>query len=136
MPPIIDPRPRSAMRLRSILFSATAALLAGCTPFGACTLIGCEDGLSVQFDRAPAGAFRIEANAPDDPAQYAIDCADAATCMMMFPGLVAEQVTIRVITQQGTHTQEFQPRYDEVHPNGRGCGPACRQATVTVQLPA
>ena len=124
------------MRLRSFLLSATAGLLAGCTPFGACTLIGCEDGLSVRFDRAPAGAFRIEASVPNDPRQYAIDCADAATCMMMFPGLVAERVTVRVISQAGTHTQEFQPRYEKLYPNGRRCGPACRQATVTVQLPA
>jgi hypothetical protein len=124
------------MRIRSLLFSATAALLASCTPFGACTLIGCEDGLSVQFSRAPAGAFRIEATVPNDPTVAAIDCADAASCPLRFPGVVAEQVTLRLITSQGTVTQEFQPRYQELHPNGRRCGPACRQATVTFQLPA
>ena len=119
------------MRLRSFLFSATAALLAGCIPTGACTLIGCHDGLAVRFDRAPAGAFRIEATVPNDPAQHAIDCADAATCFPIFRDLVAEQVTLRVITQQGTRTQEFQPRYEDQYPNGRRCGPSCRQATVT-----
>lgn len=119
------------MRLRTFLFSATAAGLAGCTPFGACTLIGCEDGLSVEFQRPPAGAFRIEASVPGDPTQYAIDCASAATCFPMFPGLVAQRVTIRLVTQEGTRTQEFQPRYEDFYPNGRRCGPACRQATVT-----
>ena len=124
------------MRLRTLLYSATAAFMAGCTPFGACTLIGCDNGLSVRFNRAPEGAFRIEATAPNDPTVHAIDCASADTCMMMFPGLVAEQVTVRVITQQGTVTQQFQPDYDKLYPNGRRCGPACEQATVTVQLPA
>lgn len=124
------------MRVRSLLFSATAALVAGCNPFGACTLIGCDDGLSVQFSRAPVGAFRIEATVPNEPAVVAIDCVDATNCLLMFPGLVAEQVTLRLITSEGTVTQEFEPRYDDVYPNGRRCGPACRQATVTIQLPA
>lgn len=124
------------MRLRTFLYSATAALTAGCTPFGACTLIGCDNGLSVEFNRAPEGAFRLEATVPGDPTVHAIDCASASTCMPMFSGLVAEQVTIRLITQQGTVTQQFQPEYDTLYPNGRRCGPACEQATVTLQLPA
>ncbi|HEU4883618.1 MAG TPA: hypothetical protein VFT45_15265 [Longimicrobium sp.] len=124
------------MRIRSLLCSATAALLASCTPFGACTLIGCEDGLSVRFSRPPVGAFVLVATVPNDPAIVAIDCADAASCPLMFPGLVAEQVTLRLTTAEGTITQQFQPRYEEAYPNGRRCGPACRQATVTLQLPA
>jgi hypothetical protein len=124
------------MRIRSLLFSATAALLASCTPFGACTLIGCDNGLSVRFSRPPAGAFRVEATVPHDPTVLAIDCPDATSCLLMFPDLVAEQVTLRLIMAQGTLTQQFQPRYENVYPNGRGCGPACRQATVTIQLPA
>jgi hypothetical protein len=124
------------MRIRSLLFSATAALLSGCMPITSCTLIGCDDGLAVRFNRPPVGAFRVEATVPNDPTVAAIDCADAATCMVRFPDLVAEQVTLRLITSQGTVTQQFQPRYENEYPNGRSCGPACRQATVTFQLPA
>lgn len=124
------------MRIRSFLFSATAALLASCSPFGACTLIGCETGLFVQFNQAPAGAFRIEATVPNNPNVLAIDCAQASNCHLLFRDLIAEQVTLRVITQQGTVTQQFQPRYETLYPNGRECGPACRQATVTFQIAA
>jgi len=124
------------MRIRSLLLSATAALLAGCIPTGACTLIGCHDGLSVQFSRPPAGAFRIEAIVPNGPTVQPIDCADASNCLLMFPDLVAEQVTLRLIMAQGTLTQQFQPRYENLYPNGRRCGPSCRQATVTLKLPA
>ena len=124
------------MRLRSFLFSATAALLASCTPFGACTLIGCHDGLSVQLSRPPAGPFRVEATVPNDPTVLAIDCTDAANCTLMFPDLIAEQVTLRLITAEGTITQHFQPRYEDLYPNGRRCGPSCRQANVTIQLPS
>jgi hypothetical protein len=124
------------MRLRTLLYSATAALMAGCTPVGSCTLIGCYDGLAVDFNRAPEGAFRIEVTTPGDPTVHAIDCTSAASCVMLFPDLIAEQVTVRAILQQGTVTQTFQPDYQDLYPNGRRCGAACRQASVIVQLPA
>jgi hypothetical protein len=124
------------MRIRSLLISATAALLAGCIPTGACTLIGCFDGLSVRFSRAPTGPFRIEATVPNGSAVQPIDCADASNCELIFRDLVAEQVTLRLITAAGTITQQFEPRYENLYPNGRRCGPSCRQATVTLQLPA
>jgi hypothetical protein len=123
------------MRIRSLLFSALAALLAGCIPTGACTLIGCFDGLSVQFSRPPAGPFRVEATVPNGPPVQSIECADASTCELIFRDLVAEQVTLRLITAEGTLTQSFQPRYEDLYPNGRRCGPSCRQATVTFPLP-
>lgn len=123
------------MRKRRLLLAATAALLAGCNPLGVCTLIGCENGLFVVLDRTPVGAFRIEATVPGDPTVLAIECVPGGGCHPLFPDLIAEQVTIRVITQQGTVTQQFQPEYQTSYPNGRRCGPECTQATVTVQLP-
>ncbi len=123
------------MRTRSLLFSATAALLAGCMP-SVCKEIGCEDGLTVRFDSPPTGAFRMEAFVANQPGEYAFACTDAAACSSMFRGLVAERVTVRLITAQGTFSREFQPRYREVYPNGRRCPAACRQATVAFPLPA
>lgn len=124
------------MRARVLLPGAAALLLAGCIPVVACTEIGCDDGLVVRFDRAPVGAFRVEAVVPGTPDEYAFDCPGAGECLTTFHGLVAERVTVRVITSRGTFTQEFQPRYQDVYPNGRRCPAACRQATVTFQLPA
>ncbi|WP_420130168.1 hypothetical protein [Longimicrobium sp.] len=123
------------MRIRSLLFSALAALLAGCIPTGACTLIGCFDGLSVEFSRPPAGPFRIEATVANGTAVQPIECTDASSCDLTFRDLIAEQVTLRLTTAEGTLTQSFQPRYEDLYPNGRRCGPSCRQATVTFQLP-
>lgn len=122
------------MRTRSLVLSAASALLAGCLPSSACTDVGCEDGLVVRFDRPPEGAFRVEAAVPGDPREHAFDCPATGECLMMFGGLVAERVTVRVITAQGTRTQDFQPEYRGVYPNGRRCGPACRQATITFPL--
>ncbi|HEX2206901.1 MAG TPA: hypothetical protein VHG93_04410 [Longimicrobium sp.] len=123
------------MRTRSLLLSAAAALLASCSPYGACTLIGCENGLFVRFNQSPAGAFRIEASVAGNDAVEVIECADASSCHLLFRDLIADQVTLRVVTQQGTFTQQFEPEYENLYPNGRRCGPACRQGTVTFQLP-
>lgn len=123
------------MRIRSLLLSASAALVAGCSPFISCTLMGCENGLIVRFDRTPTGPFRIEAIVANQAQPQVIDCADAANCHLIFRDLLAEQVTLRVTAQGATSTQSFQPRYEALYPNGRECGPSCRQATVTYSLP-
>lgn len=123
------------MRIRTALYLFAAATLAGCNPVITCTLIGCHNGLVVQFDRMPTQPFRVEAIVPNDPAQHVVEC-DANRCPhVLFPDLLPEQVTIRVTTAAGTRTQEFRPKYENLYPNGRRCGPACRQATVTVQVP-
>lgn len=123
------------MRIRTALYVFAAAALAGCNPVIACTLIGCYDGLNVVFDREPAGPYTVEAIVPNDPTRYVVECT-ANTCPpVTFPELMAERVTIRVTTAAGTRTQEFQPNYENQYPNGRRCGAACRNATVTMQLP-
>jgi hypothetical protein len=53
----------------------------------------------------------------------------------MFEGLMPQRVTIRVTTAAGTRSQEFTPKYEAQYPNGRLCGAACRNATVTMRLP-
>jgi hypothetical protein len=110
-------------------------LLAGCGPF-VCTEIGCDDGLVVQLDPAPVGAFRVEAQAEGQSSPAVFNCPEGSRCpSAFFPGLVTDQVTVRVTTAAGTATQQFRPQYEKQYPNGRACGAACRQATVTVRLP-
>lgn len=124
------------MRLTSVIPATAAVLLASCNPlFQECTLMACQDGLNVSFARVPAGAYRVEAVPEGASTPQVFDCADPATCHgAFFPDLRADRVTIRVITQAGTHTQAFAPRYETIYPNGRDCGGRCQQATVTVQF--
>ena len=124
------------MRFRTALYAFAAATLAGCNPIGACTLIGCFDGLNVQFDRQPTGAYRVEAIVPGDATPHVVECASGTCGPVMFEGLMPERVTIRVTTAAGTRSQEFTPKYEAQYPNGRRCGAACRNATVTMQLPS
>ena len=123
------------MRLRTALYAIAAATLAGCNPVGVCTLIGCFDGLSVRFDREPGGPFRVEAIVPGDATPRVVECTTGLCAPIWFPDLMAERVTIRVTTAAGTRSQEFTPKYEAEYPNGRRCGAACRNASVTMQLP-
>lgn len=122
------------MRLTTFLNATAAVLLSNCGPIVGCTLIGCDNGLSVQLSGTPAGAYRVEAIA-DGADPVALECGAGQTCPpVFFPGLQAAHVTIRVTTSAGTRSQAFTPDYRDLYPNGRDCGAVCKQATVTVQL--
>ena len=125
------------MRFTTFLNATAAVLLAGCNTIStACTLIGCDDGLAVQFTTAPSGAYRVEAITAGAATPAVFECGAGETCPpVFFPDLEAERVTIRVTTSAGTVSREFTPEYEDLYPNGRRCGAACRQATVTIQLP-
>jgi hypothetical protein len=115
----------------------------GCNIFGThdrvCTLIGCENSLTVRFDRPLTAPARLEVSlsAPGSPPLYAEDC-DATRCSggAYFPGLVADHVWVRIIIGSTTKDYELRPTYVDSFPNGPACGSPCQQATVQVQLPA
>lgn len=122
------------MRSAALLRAFAVVLLSGCSPVLTCTLIGCDNGLSVEFSSPPAGAYRVEAVVAG-AAPAVVECGAGQTCPpMFFPGVEAERVTIRVTTAAGTRSQEFTPRYEDLYPNGRDCGAVCQQARVMFQL--
>ena len=111
--------------------------LAGCEAItgGGCTLIGCINGLGVKLDDPPAGAFRIEVRSPGGgAATYSVNCASAVQCgggRAYFADYMPPQVEITVVSDAGSVKRQVEPRYVESRPNGDGCGPVCRQATVS-----
>ena len=125
------------MRIRTVFHTTALVLLASCNPITqACTLIGCEDGLAVRLNGAPAGPYRVEAWSELRIAPTVYECGAAETCPpIFFPGFAGNDVVVRVTTAAGVRTQAFDGvEYQAVYPNGRRCGGACEQAVVTVQL--
>jgi hypothetical protein len=125
------------MRFATLLKASAAVLLAGCNSIAfACTEMGCENGLVVRFDTAPAGPYRVEAWSELRIAAEVFECAAGQTCpVVFFPEFEGHDVMVRVTTAAGTSTHEFEPvDYEPVYPNGRRCGAACEQAEVTVRL--
>lgn len=125
------------MRIRSVFHATTLVLLASCNPITqACTLMGCENGLAVRLSGAPTGAYRVEAWSELRIAPQVLECGAGETCApVFFADFQGHDVVVRVTTAAGVRTQEFlDVEYEAVYPNGRRCGGACEQASVTVQL--
>ena len=115
------------------------AFSAGCNFARSCTLIGCINGLFVEFSLSAPTAYRVEVRGTAAQAVYVYECTPAAQCAgggARFEDYFPETVIIKVITAAGTTTTTATPVYVESHPNGKGCGPTCRSARVTVSAPA
>jgi hypothetical protein len=122
------------MRRQSIIHATAALLLASCNPITiGCTLIGCHDGLVVEFAAPPTGAYTVEAWSEIEVNPRVYECAAGEICPpVLFPQFRGQAVTVRVTTVAGTRTQEFTGvQYEPQYPNGPDCGAACEQATVT-----
>lgn len=120
---------RGRVRLGVSLLCAT-----GC--HGDCTLIGCYSGLAIRFATPPTAPFHVEAASPDSgPRSY--DCSNNTGCRAEpnITGYVPQTVTLTVTYQGRSTTTTVRPLYQESAPNGKGCSPTCRQATVTLPLP-
>jgi hypothetical protein len=125
------------MRSTALLHATAALLLASCNPLTqSCTLIGCHNGLQVNFSSALTGAYKVEAWSELRIAPQVIECAAGQTCApVFFVDFAGEDVTVRVTTGGEVHTQAFENvDYEPQYPNGRNCGAVCEQASVTVQL--
>lgn len=127
------------MRCLLLVCAVASVLLSGCNGLAgptACTEIGCESGLEVVLENAPAVPFRVEAEVPGQQGLYVFDCPDPARCgRVFFAAFTPDYVRIRVTTAAGTVARDVRPQYAEARPNGPDCPPLCRTATVAVPLP-
>jgi hypothetical protein len=124
------------MRSARILKATAALLLTSCSPlFQDCTAMACLNGLAVRFSTVPTGAWSVEAWSDQLPGPVSVQCPAGIPCEpVFFQNFEGEHVTVRVTTDAGELTQEFDVEYETVYPNGRDCPGRCRQAEVVVQL--
>lgn len=118
-------------------------LATGCdSPTEVCTLIGCLSGLTVELNSLPVGAFTVEV-LPDapiaNPPTYRVECpgvSEPCSSSILFPDLFPARVRVRVTTSLGSVTHPAtNVSYNTTYPNGRQCSPACRRATIAVDIP-
>ncbi len=126
--------------MRAIILFFAVALAAACSnnspqPPHVCTQIGCESGLRVDRGGAPAGPFRVEAQAAGGGAPRVFECPAGERCeSAFFADFTPEEATIRVIADGRTTARTVRPTYERVQPNGPGCPPICRQGRVRVEV--
>ncbi|MGV3523422.1 MAG: hypothetical protein ACO1RX_04320 [Candidatus Sericytochromatia bacterium] len=126
------------MPYRILLLSA--CLLLGCqqSPEGqSCTLIGCQDGLSVRVDSAVGTAFTLELKTPDGATRSLICPAggEGAICLnetVLISDYLPEQLSVTLTAGERSVSRDFTPVYIQNEPNGAGCGPSCKQGSVEI----
>jgi len=102
-----------------------------------CTLIGCNDVLTVAIAGAPTQTLvTVVATQLDAPvASMSSSCtATTGSCSVSFSGFAPSNVRIDVSWDSQTKQVTVQPAYQISRPNGPDCPPACRFATVSVTL--
>ena len=120
------------------LRGTTAALLLAA--FGTscsmdCTLIGCDDGLQVNFGGDLPTGGRVTASA-DGQAVRTFVCSAAQPCSVaFFRDFTPDRVSITIESPAGSSTRSFTPTYRNVQPNGQLCGPTCLIAQIAMQVP-
>ena len=137
----MTPHTSMGRTMRSLAALYVACALPACKLTEACTLMGCESGLTVHLASMPAAPFRVEVSAhgPGTQPVYVYDCASLTACRqdLFFAGFVAEQAVVTVRVGTATRTTTFSRlSYQHFRPNGPDCEPDCLQATVTADLPA
>ena len=118
-----------------VVIVALAIALTSCDPgerLEACTLIGCDSGLRVVLTAPPTAPYRVEAYVPGSAVRQVRQCTAGGPCDIAFAGFTPGQVTIEIITTVDTLRRDVAPSYQVSRPNGPGCDPECRNATVTL----
>jgi hypothetical protein len=102
----------------------------------ACTMIGCENGVTVQLASVPAVPFSVELT-PTGGAPTIKECTAATACgsELFFAGVSADSVTVKVTSPAGESVTRAKAEYAVTRPNGPQCDPECRQARVTATVP-
>ena len=121
----------------SLLVAASFAVSCSSYTGPTCTQRGCGPSLVIDLVPAPTGSYRVEALVPGSDTRKVFECADAARCIpgAAFVEFWPEEVVVRATTQAGASEQTFRPSYQDFHPNGPRCEPACRQARIQFSLP-
>ncbi len=102
----------------------------------ACTLIGCEDGLSVDVQGDLPASYTVSLEAAG-MAMVEYQCTAAAPCSVphFVPDFTPETVVVRVQGGGVDYSETVTPEYTISRPNGPDCPPECQQATIVVQVP-
>jgi hypothetical protein len=111
-------------------------LLAGCVGNQeprACTLIGCNDGLNVTVVSTLQQNLTVTVKSGTETL-HTFTCVAGQPCMAFIDNKTPANVTVQIATPAGTTAHNYTPTYSVSRPNGPGCDPECRQATVTVNV--
>lgn len=123
---------------RTLVVAANLMLTAcGLTGPGACTLVGCSDGISIEFDGPRPQEFTLKLRVSgSQPLTIVCDGSSQCGSTIFVPDLTPQSLEVTVTTPDGSATATFTPEYAEYYPNGPECDEhPCLQARIRVPVP-
>jgi hypothetical protein len=122
------------------------AALAG--PIVGCTLVGCVGGLDISLTGLPAATYQIGVIFPSGKTQtltcypgidnsFSLDtsCLSDGAFFSLDPDIAPpKKVTVTVVVDGKTFSQEFSPDYEKLQPNGKNCPPTCYSASIEMKI--
>jgi hypothetical protein len=150
----------TARKLRIALALATTAAAAAAAPFSlgcgfACTDVGCNDSLTFAFDeqvpldyvvtvevagrtgQADCTAATLEEGQDQKQLELTGDLSLSVSCTGTELVVLSAptEAAITIVFPDGITTEaRARPAYQELQPNGEGCEPTCRSATVDIDV--
>jgi hypothetical protein len=122
-----------------LLVTVTAVTfgMSGCASANApraCTLVGCEPGLSVEVHGDRGGDINVRISAAVGQSK-SFDCdAEAPSCTSFFADYTPENVSVTVTKKESNVIKSYQVTYHNERPNGDDCPPVCKQGHIDVNL--
>ena len=124
-------------RHRAMSITAALVAAAACSapvPPRACTEIGCDSGITLEFTGTLPESFTVTARV-DGQVVATVQCNAQRACPQAFlAGVTAPRVEIHVTGTGLDVRREVTPSYVTTQPNGPGCPPTCTQARVRIDV--
>jgi hypothetical protein len=133
-------KPRARLSAVGTLAAVAVALpfLWGCDALlgpNACTLVGCDTGVTVLFSGAVPEAFEVTFT-PTGEAPRVVACENvhAGGCgeAIFFEGVTASRADLDIRWDGGSISRALELEYERFEPNGPDCDPTCFRTRVDV----
>ena len=118
-----------------------ALLFWGCNDSGffggqVCTLVGCEDGVSISISEERPDSLSLTVFINDETDPYGSrECVDERLgCGFWVGGKTPETVRVHIEWDEGEFSENFEPVYEAYQPNGPDCPPTCAMASIEINL--
>jgi hypothetical protein len=118
-------------------------------PSVGCTLMGCQSGLHINLAGLSSPYYQVSVSFPsgetntlacslgigDESNPFENSCSpDGVFFRLSSEVAPPRNVTVTVVVEGKTYSQDFTPSYEQFRPNGKRCPPTCYSATIEMKL--
>ncbi len=122
------------LKTAAVVMAAALAGTAGCATAAsgpkACTLVGCEAGVSIDIRGDRGGEITVKLQASNGQMR-SFECdGEARDCNAFFADWSPDNATVTVTKRESNVVRSVAVAYRNTYPNGEDCPPVCRQGHI------